>query len=483
MDTLAPLDAIGRFKAPASSLGDLDAESAATVIAAAADVALVVDRAGIVRDMALSAEGLAREGFQDWIGQPFVDTVTVESRPKVEELLRDAEAAQAPRWRQVNHPSPRGPDIPVRYSAVMAGSEGRIVALGRDLSAMAVLQQRLIEAQLSMEREYARLRHSETRYRLLFQVASEAVIVVDAATHRIVEANPAASRALGAPAATLAGRPLVDLFEAEGAQVLQELLSKARAGGRADGALVRLPRTGGQATAAASMFRQETGAYFLLRLTPAGGSQAPGIAAPSAEARLGQLIGAFPEGFVVTRPDRRILTANRAFLDLAQVASDEHAVGEPLDRWLGRSAVDFNVLFGKLREHGSVRHFPTVLRGEYGSIEDVEISAVSVPEGEEPCIGFVVRPLARRPFAELRAPRQLPRSVEQLTELIGRVPLKDLVRETTDVIERLCIEAALELTGDNRASAAQMLGLSRQSLYVKLRRYGLADSADEAEEG
>ena len=54
--------------------------------------------------------------------------------------------------------------------------------------------------------------------------------------------------------------------------------------------------------------------------------------------------------------------------------------------------------------------------------------------------------------------------------------LKELVRETTDVIERLCIEAALELTGDNRASAAEMLGLSRQSLYSKLRRFGLGDS-------
>ena len=70
-------------------------------------------------------------------------------------------------------------------------------------------------------------------------------------------------------------------------------------------------------------------------------------------------------------------------------------------------------------------------------------------------------------------------SVEQLTELIGRVPLKDLVREATDVIERLCIEAALDLTSDNRASAAEMLGLSRQSLYVKLRRYGLGDSGTE----
>jgi DNA-binding NtrC family response regulator len=69
----------------------------------------------------------------------------------------------------------------------------------------------------------------------------------------------------------------------------------------------------------------------------------------------------------------------------------------------------------------------------------------------------------------------MPHSVEQLKELIGRVSLRDLVRETTDVIERRAIEAALQLTGDNRASAAEMLGLSRQSLYVKLRRYGMSE--------
>jgi DNA-binding NtrC family response regulator len=53
------------------------------------------------------------------------------------------------------------------------------------------------------------------------------------------------------------------------------------------------------------------------------------------------------------------------------------------------------------------------------------------------------------------------------------VPMKEIVRETTDLIERLCIEAALELTGNNRASAAELLGLSRQSLYSKLHRYGV----------
>ena len=61
------------------------------------------------------------------------------------------------------------------------------------------------------------------------------------------------------------------------------------------------------------------------------------------------------------------------------------------------------------------------------------------------------------------------------------MPLKELVREATDVIEKLAIEAALELTNNNRASAAEMLGLSRQSLYVKLRRYGIGDLGPDEE--
>jgi DNA-binding NtrC family response regulator len=59
--------------------------------------------------------------------------------------------------------------------------------------------------------------------------------------------------------------------------------------------------------------------------------------------------------------------------------------------------------------------------------------------------------------------------------------LKDIVRESSDLIERLCIEAALSYTSDNRASAAEILGLSRQSLYSKLHRYGLGNLAADNE--
>ena len=183
----------------------------------------------------------------------------------------------------------------------------------------------------------------------------------------------------------------------------------------------------------------------------------------------------------MTDADGRIITANAAFLEMAQLATEEQARDEPLDRWLGRPGVDLDVLTANLRQHGIVRLFATTMRGEYGATADVEISAVSGDERRRSPASASRSAMSAGACSAERQHRgaALPRSVEQLTELIGRVSLKDLVREATDVIERLCIEAALELTGDNRASAAEILGLSRQSLYVKLRRYGLGDLAPE----
>ena len=42
------------FLAPRKSLGDLDADAAASLVSAAADMALVVDEQGVIRDIAFS---------------------------------------------------------------------------------------------------------------------------------------------------------------------------------------------------------------------------------------------------------------------------------------------------------------------------------------------------------------------------------------------------------------------------------------------
>lgn len=468
------------FRAPKESLGELDVEAAATLVAAAADLALVVTGEGVIRDMACTPELLvALEGQGAWLGQPWSDTVTAESRPKVEALLREASTDESSPRRQINHPTARGTDLPVLYATLKVGKLGRLVAVGRDLRPMAELQQRLVEAQQSMERDYTRLRHAETRYRLLFQMSPEPVLIVDAASQRVIEANPAAAQMFGETGRRIVGRPLLEAFDPDKVPVVQALLAGVRSAGRADSTRARLTDSGRDVFVSASLFRQESASLFLVRLSPADGEAVP--AGLEGKAKLLRFFEHAPDGLVVTDREGRVLATNPAFLDLAQLASEEQARGESLERWLGRSGVDLNVMIANLRQIGTVRLFATTLRGELGAQADVEISAAAVTGGPEPFYGFTVRNVGRRLPTDARAGRELPRSVDQLTELVGRVSLKELVREATDVVERLCIEAALELTGNNRASAAEMLGLSRQSLYVKLRRYGLADSPDPGE--
>ncbi len=469
------------FKAPRASLGPLDPDAAATLIAASSDVTLVLDEAGIIRDIAFQSEDLSQalDGWQEWLGRAWIDTVTSESRIKVEHLLTETASAAPSRWRHLNHPLADGGTIPVLYSLAPAGEGGRIVAFGRDLRAISALQQRLVNAQESIERDYTRLQHVETRYRLLFQTSPEAVLILDSATRRVTESNPAAGPLLGDGARTVAGRPFVDLFTPVTVPAVESLLGAVRSAGRADDVRAKLRPDEREVTVSASLFRHDNASLYLIRLTPLQTDPASAVV-PKLKSKLLKVVESAPDAFVVTDTETRVVTANAAFVEMTQLATEEQVRGEPLDRWLGRPGIDVEVLAANLRQRGSVRLFATVMRAEYGTTADVEVSGVSVMNGGQPCLGFAIRNVGRRlTTVDTRAGRELPRSVEQLTELIGRVSLKDLVREATDVIERLCIEAALELTGDNRASAAEMLGLSRQSLYVKLRRYGLGDLAED----
>lgn len=462
------------FKRPETALASLDADMAAGLVSAASDIALVLDRDGIVRDLSVSSSDLATNGVGDWLNKSWIETVTGESRHKISEMIADAIAGRPSRWREVNHPADDG-EVSVRYFAMAAGSDGRVIVLGRDLQASTILQQRLIQVQQSLERDYLRLRQAEARYRLLFQSASEAVLILDAQTRRIREANPAVGRITGRDESQLLGQPFAGLLDFASQDDAADLFAAATSAPSQAGLPVTLAG-GGVAILSASMFRHDRTASLLVRLTPEAAA-----AVDDPNASLNAVLARISDAFVVTDTDLRILTANPAFLELTHLASREEAANLPLDRFLGRPQIDLRIMLTQLREHGALRNFATVIRSGLGEQEDVEVTAVVVPDDTRPTYGFSIRSVARRMAATPAAPilgGPVSQSVEQLTHLIGRVPMKDIVRESTDLIEKLCIEAALTLTSDNRASAADVLGLSRQSLYSKLRRYGLGELDD-----
>ncbi len=472
------------------ALGALDAKSASRLVQAASDMALVMDHEGTILDVVVNGDDAAAKRVRAWRGQPWVQMVAPDSRQKVEALLRDAQAAvnaDVGRWRQVNHPPEDGDELPLLYSAVRLGDDaprgkGRIVAFARDLRAMVALQRRLIDTQQAMERDYWRSREAETRYRHLLETSAEAVLIVDGSTQKVLEANPAARALCASTRAKLVGAPLPSIFEAAHGERLQDLLAAARSVGKKDAVRVRLLDGSTEVAASASVFRQEDAVLVLVRLTPVAQGAAlatrPGRRTTpepgqSWETTLAAFVQNSPDGLVFCDENGRVLSANRAFLTLAELSTEDQARGEALDRWLGRTGVELGVLITNLRQRGSVGRFVTALRGEYGTEVEVEISAAQLSPGTDTVLAFAIRDIERRIKPEAENGKAMTRSVHELTELVGRTPLKDIVSETTDLIEQLCIETALQMSNDNRASAALLLGLSRQSLYVKLRRYGL----------
>ncbi|MEO0420664.1 MAG: transcriptional regulator PpsR [Pseudomonadota bacterium] len=455
------------FGNAAELFDSLDADAAMRVAMVAGDVTLVLDDTGTILDAAYDPKEFP--GFENWVGTNWIETVTEESRPKIMEMLAAARRGEVQHWRQVNHPSRDG-DVPIRYAVLSVNGGEHRIAFGRDLRESGKLQARLLQVQQSLERDYMRMRQLESRYRMLFELSAEPVLIAEAQTLRIREANSSAHTLLGARMGGLQGKKLLSLLDKDSRDPMQTLVGAALSSDQVSPISVRLAKPAREVNASLAGFAQDRGQYLLVRLVPAGDHDVAEAPSPVLD-----LVEDMPDAFIVANAQMELVNANYAFVEMVQAASVDQVRGKSLNEWIGRPGIDLDLIEGQVVQHGSARNVSTVLRTPNDTEgEPVELSAVRT-EGDHPLYAFVIRPIGRRLRDLPPGTEDLPRSVEQLTDLVGRMSLKDIVRESTDLIERLCIEAALSYTSDNRASAAEILGLSRQSLYSKLHRYGLGN--------
>ena len=425
------------------------------------DVTLLLDDDGVIRDATLY-NAISRERFDAWLGRPWAETVGGGGSAHVRQMVQDARHAGVSAFGQVNQRFPSGLEVPIEYTAVRLGGKAGLIAIGRNVLAVAELQARLLAAQHAMERDYWKLRQVETRYRLLFDAASEAVMVIDAETLRVIEANPAAIRAVGLPP----GEDLMPQITPAEREPFRAMLARVREQMKAPGQMIHLGPQRVPWMVRAVLMTAEAGPVYLLQFAPmaVGGNGPPPAVVMSTE----RLVDRLPDGFVVLDRAGTIRRTNRAFLDLVQVGAEGGAIGTPLGRFLSRPGADAGVLMASLRRHGAVRRFVTTLSGDLGRETEVEISAVFDEDEDAHHAGALVRDISRRPEPAARP--------EPVAELPAGTSLRDVVREAIAVVERRHIEVALARADGNRTIAAELLGLSRQSLYAKLDRYALHDN-------
>jgi PAS domain-containing protein len=233
----------------------------------------------------------------------------------------------------------------------------------------------------------------------LFSIAAEPMMIVDAPSGRIMQANPAAAHLLRNAHAELLDRSLPGMFHASGEADLARGVQAARAGGNVADVTLRPACGGSPLRAKLSLFRADSHEYLLVHLAPieidGPGDDALLAARQCSESPVFDAIDSAAVGFVLTDSGLRIEYANKAFGEMIEIDTAEHTIGRSLVRWLELSEGDLTQLRDQMLQRQATSLIAGSLRTESSSTRDVEICAVAVPDDPHTCWGFTIRELPR----------------------------------------------------------------------------------------
>ncbi len=447
----------------------------------AADLAVFLSPEGEVEGVSVNPDCPSLGCLDHWVGRDFQSFLTSESVEKLDERIgaMRADPDLVPRLIEINHVDNATWEFPIRYSIHRIYGSDHLLLLGRDMQPIAEVQQRLVAEQLARERDQQRLRSEQTFYNVALEASDAGLIMVEPDKGKIRDLNSAAALMLGTKAGSLAGTSLSQAFEGRKRDELMEALQQAAQEDETKGVEVMARRNGHSLMIYPDFFRAAGELHMLCRLVPVD-------AELSTSAEIAQstalLFAATSDAIVLTDAKGVVRDANEAFLVMVDAAQMRDIRGNALAEYLARGAVDLKIMLDAALKQGRLSNYSTKMTSIVGTRTNVDISVSHLQhQGGEFGYGFVIRNVVPSEVSESEvvANAVSEDAMKNVMDLVGTASLKDLVSATSDVIEKLCIETAVQLTGNNRVAAAEMLGLSRQSLYVKLRKHGIMKSGGE----
>ena len=443
------------------------------VILRASDISLLIDTAGLILEVIYNTENKNLGDIEHWRTRNIRDFITKESGIKLEEILNLSSNASNKVEKdtiQLNHTKNDGTDFPIQYSVHPTGVNNQILLFGRDLTQIAQAQQELMKTQLKFEREYDRYRSFDTKYRVILEQCGSAFIIVDE-TGKIVDFNKKATTII--ERTDLQHITLEELINQRTSTEILNELETLNKNAPSNALKAFLKKSNKEVQLKGTFFRSNEGVHTLIRLNNTASRKATHS---REKLYLSDLYQKTTDAFVFIDEAGKIVDTNDSFLTLSENANVDEVVGKSFSAFLRNTATDLKILTDNSKKLGKIRNYATEFITAFGSKIPVTISSTWVSNEHDDFYGFILRDSSNIEFEKQNDNEQY--SWEATTKLVGSAPLKELVAQTGDIAERICLETALNLTSNNKVAAADLLSLSRQSLYVKLRKHNLLDNKD-----
>ena len=445
-----------------ASLSTAAMQLSAQAILESADIYLVLWPDGQIAEARVDGKEQAE---LDLVGQPIARIARSTDSKALVKLVSQTRSGQPTAPIEVQHAYGLPEGTSARYSAHLAGDGINVVLIGTWLSKPTSPTEQTVEEEIARIQAQNRER-TEARYRLLFESSSEGVFFVDPDTGQVEEANANAAILFDIAPHDLVGAFFSGLFRESSSTNLISRLLATGAETNPTRTEVTLRHSGRRMSLSGRLVRTLERKLIMVRVTRSVADNESDVA-PEESAAISLLRNS---AVPIVIGDRSGTTrwVNDAF---HSVKPRRTAIGRQIVDVLGISDSLLEVTLREVDVQGRALTSLGLLGGDRTIAQDAHVTIVALPEAEPIGYGFAVRFLREDGIADNHAATP---DDSAIADLVGKAPLKYLVRESTDVIERNCIEAALSLTDNNRAAAAQALGLSRQTLYAKLKQYDLS---------
>ena len=443
-----------------------DVSMLANVLEAAADIILILDKTGLVKEVNLQGEELSIFKTGEWIGKNIREFVSIESLGKIDVLLQLPAHNHPVCSQQISHQGTENIDVPVSYQATKLNSQGDVILFGQSEVKLSLLQRRLVESQLILDREINNFKRQEGIYKSIFSNSESPQFIVEMETLRVVDMNTAAIHMIGLKSADERNPTIYDLFSDDDNSVLHKLLLSSR--GSTSGIIQVKLTDGSDAKLKTSYHLMDNKDHVLLEVVAINNESELQNISPQIK-KVPDFTKHIPDAYILLDDKQNIITANTLFYKLFGFPKNYDISSLDFETLFETPEVDIKNLLSNLKENGMVGAMLSTVKNHLGEVFTTEIAGCRFVSNQTAFIGLSIRPSVKLKGIPTIMNRDATLLGKQVENLVGSMSLKEIVRQTTYSIERLCIDVALKMTKNNRASAAQLLGISRQSLYMKMK--------------